>query len=982
MPRVLCFLIFALIATSSSARTITVPLVQPTIQMGIDAAQPGDTVLVAPGEYTGEHNRDLDFGGKSIVLMSEGGPDVTIIDCQADVDHRHRGFLFHNGEDRTAIVDGFTITGGHAPDDGYGGRKVGGAIYCDSSSSPAIRNCIMYDNHAYDGGSINCYKSSPRFYNCRISNNLPPLSTGGAVFCNESTPLFTDCEYIGNFGMAGGALCIRYGANPTFVGCLFEANDARLGGAVYLVDATALFRDCVFRNNTAEHGGAVHGGTPRLEHCIMYDNVASEIGACLKYSEAELINSTFFRNSSPEGSIYGGPVQASNCIMAFSAQGPAVQSIGSVFNCTNIYGNQGGDWNYYHQDQAGINGNFSADPRFCDTANAEWSLWYYSPCLPENSGCGLVGAGYRGCDGGILPVAGLIYTDDDTLDYAVRSTDPVINWLYTDTLATLQQAYELEIGTDQDWTDAEMWATGPVMSSDTFVTYSGIPFADRKTYYIRVRLEGENGWGSWTEDSLLVRLPPTDQGPSDWPGFQYNAQYTGYNDRDQITVPLTLYWSKYVQPRPFRQPTVVGDRLVWSPNDITDLIETDAGVVCLDARSGDSLWGYGYGHNDAIDLSQALYHDGDVYFQVDNGPGSRLWCCDLESGQIRWQAPFTNQIGYCLTPQVANGVVVMNGGMHGGMYGFDAVTGAWKWHASLSNDLEWGPAILHDTVYTFQASFVSANDLYTGERIWLERVPDSMNLPDFSNFDHYETGPTVDSINRLVYCSGHAVLGFDLDTRSYLWKKDLQYKRFSGYLNVVSFDTIAVFVGVGEPGPLIACGGRSGEVIWETPDSLYRYHPVGANGMVFAGGDSVTVALDILTGKKLWSCDVGGEMAIANNSLYIASADGWLYCYGPMPTDVDDEPIETLPTGYALSQNYPNPFNPTTEIRFTLPKATNVRLDIYNILGQRVTTLVDQQLPPGEHTATWNAQNKATGIYLYRLQTDDFADTKKMVLIK
>ncbi len=983
MSRLLCCLVFALLATSSFATTITVPSGQPTIQMGINTAQPGDTVLVAPGTYSGEYSRDLDFDGKTIILISEGGPEVTIIDCQADVDNRHRGFLFHNGEDSSAIVEGFTITGGHAPDDGYGDRKVGGAIYCDSASSPTIRNCIMYDNHAYDGGSINCYKSSPKFYNCRISNNLPPLSTGGAVFCNESTPLLVDCEFIGNHGLAGGALSIMYGANPTLVGCLFEANDARLGGAVYFFNATALFRDCVFRNNTAEHGGAIHGGTLRLEYCIMYDNVASEIGACLKSSEAELINCTFFRNSSPEGSIWGGPVQANNCILAFSAVGPAVKSVGSVFNNTNIYGNRGGDWDYYHGDQAGINGNFSVDPRFCDTADAELSLWYYSPCLPEHSGCGLVGAGDRGCIGGILPVAGMIYIDNDTLDYAVRSLTPTISWLYTDTLATSQQAYELEMGTDDDWSDAEMWATGPVMSPDTFVTYSGTPLIDRTTYHLRIRLEGDNGWGSWTEDTLLVRLPPTDQGSSDWPGFQYNAQYTGYNDRDQITVPLTLYWSKRVQPRSLCQPTVVGDRLAWSSVGFRDTLYPDAGVGCVDARSGDSLWGYSFTRNDVVDLSQVLYHDGDVYFQIEYGPGSRLWCCDLESGQVRWKAPYVNQVGRHLTPQVAKGIVVMNGGKHSGMYGFDAVTGAWKWHATMSTDKEWAPAICNDTVYTYQFVSFGAHDLFTGTRFWNKPVPDSMNPQPVSGQDLLRTGPCIDTVNRLAYLSGQGgVYGFDLDTRSYLWKRDWVYWWQLRNLNVVSYDTIAVFVDMGKPGPLIACGGRNGEVIWEIPDTLFQYHPVAANGLVFAAGDSTTIAVDILTGKKVWSCDIGGELAIANNSLYITAVDGWIYCYGPMPTEVEAEPVESLPTGYALSQNYPNPFNPTTEIRFTLPKATNVRLDIYNILGQRVTTLIDQQLPPGEHTATWNAERKATGIYLYRLQTDDFADTKKMVLIK
>jgi len=89
-----------------------------------------------------------------------------------------------------------------------------------------------------------------------------------------------------------------------------------------------------------------------------------------------------------------------------------------------------------------------------------------------------------------------------------------------------------------------------------------------------------------------------------------------------------------------------------------------------------------------------------------------------------------------------------------------------------------------------------------------------------------------------------------------------------------------------------------------------------------------------------------------------------------------------LPTEYTLTQNRPNPFNPTTEVGFSLPEPSQVRLDIFNITGQRVTTLVDDFLPAGHFTATWNASGVASGIYLYRLDAGAFVETKRMVLLK
>ena len=101
----------------------------------------------------------------------------------------------------------------------------------------------------------------------------------------------------------------------------------------------------------------------------------------------------------------------------------------------------------------------------------------------------------------------------------------------------------------------------------------------------------------------------------------------------------------------------------------------------------------------------------------------------------------------------------------------------------------------------------------------------------------------------------------------------------------------------------------------------------------------------------------------------------------------DQNGIEILPQKFHLSQNYPNPFNPTTTISFSLPTRSDVTLTVYNILGQEVAEIVNQSLPAGEHQIDWdgkdaNGSSVSTGIYLYRLVTDDFVESKKMVLLK
>jgi len=89
-----------------------------------------------------------------------------------------------------------------------------------------------------------------------------------------------------------------------------------------------------------------------------------------------------------------------------------------------------------------------------------------------------------------------------------------------------------------------------------------------------------------------------------------------------------------------------------------------------------------------------------------------------------------------------------------------------------------------------------------------------------------------------------------------------------------------------------------------------------------------------------------------------------------------------IPNVFALNQNHPNPFNPTTEISFSLPKACNVELVVYNITGQKVTALLDAPFETGNHSVLWDGSNAASGVYFYQIKAGEFTETKKMILLK
>ena len=90
----------------------------------------------------------------------------------------------------------------------------------------------------------------------------------------------------------------------------------------------------------------------------------------------------------------------------------------------------------------------------------------------------------------------------------------------------------------------------------------------------------------------------------------------------------------------------------------------------------------------------------------------------------------------------------------------------------------------------------------------------------------------------------------------------------------------------------------------------------------------------------------------------------------------------SIPREFSLSQNYPNPFNPTTTIDFNLPLSGNVKLSVYDIIGKEIINIIDQKKDAGEYSVTIDASNLSTGTYFYRLEVDEFVETKKMMLIK
>lgn len=451
---------------------------------------------------------------------------------------------------------------------------------------------------------------------------------------------------------------------------------------------------------------------------------------------------------------------------------------------------------------------------------------------------------------------------------------------------------------------------------------------------------------------LLIAGPAQAQlGDTPWPKFNGDLYNSGVSDNygpDSAAV----VWTHNTTDRVYSSPAIASDGSIYFGDQ--------GGTFYALNSDGSEKWTFETGG--AIRSSPAVGSNGTIYFGSNdsvfyalNSDGTKHWTYETD-GPIR------------SAPAIDADETIYFGSRDSTFYSLNA-DGSLNWSYEINGSVDSSPAIdtTSGTIYFGGAGYLNAlnkdgtvkwqHDFFTV--LYSPAIgPDGTIYIGTTLFDLHAVSPD-DSV-KWTYTTGNVVgssPAVGTDSTIYV----------SSYDNDVHALT------------------PDGEVQWKfTTDGTLDSSPIiDADGTIFVNSPDSLFAVNS-DGSLQWKTRVNGGFSSpaidANGNLYVGSFSDLKAYKGGKAVSVPDKPA--LPEQVNLRQNFPNPFNPRTKITFSLPRAAEVKLTVYDLLGHRIATLVDGKRQAGQHSLTFDASKLSSGVYIYRLKSVGFSKSRKMLLLK
>ncbi len=792
--------------------------------------------------------------------------------------------------------------------------------------------------------------------------------------------------------------------------------------AIQIYNSSPVIRDNIFTENDSYYGGGIvyidGNSSCTIQRNLFYDNPGAYV---VLWEDSDspswILNNTI--DGGREGLIlwgssttaYGNTV--TNCNMGVSAVSSAI----TAYN--NVWGN-GTDWIFGSPGPMDI----TLNPGFVDPANGNFSLSESSPLIDF----GNPDINYNDPDGTRNDIGAIPFDQRVPLainlhleNYEVTNVlnhYPTFIWSFYDPLPT-QVAFEIEVGSDKDWTAAERWSSGEITSPDTFVTYNGAPLDNGTTNYYRVRVNNGTEWGIWKESVFRINSIPT---------VPIHSSPIGQEIISSFGVRLSIENSIDAEG-----DDLTYDFQIYSDAGMATLVETIEGIA---------------EQNNITKTEKISNLDADTEYwwrcRAYDAYEYSLWS-DLNSFITRAPSVF----------RVPDDQLTLQAGIDAAEEQDTVLVAAGTFSGNGNRDLSFnGKNIILVSESGSEETIIDCGgETYPHQGFIFDKGEDSTSIIDgFTITNSYSPmlwndgaiecrfSPTIKNCRISgntgdgILCSGGAspkiidcIISDNTGAGIRGGWSDLTMKGCLVYGNGlegfyinygainISFCTFAYNTGAG-----VSLQGDPPKIGARADDSAMVYNCIIAfngNGLeeVFYYSSELHIRCNNAYGNdegdwNIYGFSAGDEFGnISENPLFCDyDTDDFSIAdispcapdnnecavlmgareVGCTMTGVNEEiEIDQVPDRFALEQNYPNPFNPTTVIKYSLPMQSKVKIVVYNVLGRQIKILVDAVQTAGEHSVYWNGSDKnenkiTSGIYLYKIITDNYFSSRKMILLK